>query len=513
MFLLEAGHFLGAVFLFLKTVVKINPMFKRLIVPLTLLSEQAHGGALRDPTNQMLSTLSKVNEVLGKEVDTLSNTVEKVNPAKKELSSGNRFKGSCDCLICPGGGANECEPQNSRVINNVEQYECTIGRLNIDGEARTEGRCMSIGETMKMHDKQNGSGGGGGATKCKAKDEVTCDTCKAVLQGLGEQIGNSKSGCDFLGSNLDYLKIWNEKADTALCDDQVMSEENIQTLEAMNRGWLTKAYWPNQDATGVGDKALVSHYNCAMLECCTDFPEGYYAPFKGAVCHSDKDPSGIFTEVVCSESTLSCPASTKTCPLEGIGSQCDHSCFTGKPMYLGSTSIESLDSLHKVTGLAEEEEAVVCCQKRGEAVRRVKTSECTMDRQTGQSVVDFECCMQQRSRPTSACTDESIKQDQLLTWAKDPARQVEDQLFYLRARQLRDRELNAEKERLEMLESRQNGAGDFGGSLESGHDENRVDRDSDMNPGGGNQLLGNVEADAEAEGRGRGSRRRRRRGR
>jgi hypothetical protein len=53
--------------------------------------------------------------------------------------------------------------------------------------------------------------------------------------------------------------------------------------------------------------------------------------------------------------------------------------------------------------------------------------------------------MMERHNPTSACTGDSINKDRLLTWGKDPERQAEDELFYLRARDLRGRELEAEK--------------------------------------------------------------------
>tara|TARA_B110000091_G_scaffold79457_1_gene87521 strand:- start:38 stop:346 length:309 start_codon:yes stop_codon:yes gene_type:complete len=70
-----------------------------------------------------------------------------------------------------------------------------------------------------------------------------------------------------------------------------------------------------------------------------------------------------------------------------------------------------------------------------------------------------------RHNPNSACTDDSINKDRLLAWGNEPERQAENELFYLRARTLRERELVEARRALGM------DTNNFGGDVRTGHDD------------------------------------------
>ena len=118
----------------------------------------------------------------------------------------------------------------------------------------------------------------------------------------------------------------------------------------------------------------------------------------------------------------------------------------------------------------------------------------------------------ERHNPTSACTGDSINKDRLLTWGKDPERQAEDELFYLRARDLRGRELEAEKRLLSRDENYKHHNDDINTHNNNvGYRHNSGGSGLDVNRGEINEVR--REANHFEDGNSQSSRRRRRRDR
>ena len=238
------------------------------------------------PREKLLSTLGRVNDVLDKEVDALNKKLDATD-SKPSTSQNARFKDSCDCLLCPQDddkknrdGSYECEVDEGTMVRDVERTDCNWGKLDAPNDY--PGRCLGASEMMVSRNSDSTVGDGAidtnrGVTECSQPTAATCDTCKAMLQAQNEDISNKGGGgCDILSDKMDYLQIWYPEASQDTCD-AAMSKDNMEALHNVNKGWASRAAWPDLDATSSEDKLLVNAYDCAMIKCCEDFPKGTYS--------------------------------------------------------------------------------------------------------------------------------------------------------------------------------------------------------------------------------------------
>ena len=238
------------------------------------------------PREKLLSTLGRVNDVLDKEVDALNKKLDATD-SKPSTSQNARFKDSCDCLLCPQDddkknrdGSYDCEVDEGTMVRDVERTDCQWGKLDAPNDY--PGRCLGASEMMVSRNSDSTVGDGAidtnrGVTECSQPTAATCDTCKAMLQAQNEDISNKGGGgCDILSDKMDYLQIWYPKASQDTCD-AAMSKDNMEALHNVNKGWASRAAWPDLDATSSEDKLLVNAYDCAMIKCCEDFPKGTYS--------------------------------------------------------------------------------------------------------------------------------------------------------------------------------------------------------------------------------------------
>ena len=336
------------------------------------------------------------------------------------------------------------------------------------------GHCKSMQESAQgdedARDADLSASGGASDTAeqiCSGVQEKdgTCQTCRAVQAEFYEKIGDKMNvdGCVELQNNLDFRKMSYPLADSAICEKhkKAFSFANVKDMQE-NFDRFELIYWPPKSTSSLADaKADTTfHYNCAMIGCCASFPvscgtdeegiasknecekgetpERYHRPFKGRLCRKKGvNERGSESDLICVPHTDGpCPETHEDCADFATDARtCDASCSTGTPVVFNSPKLDLIGkgkSLREVTGLPEEQKAVVCCQEHGKSVSIVREDECTTNEEMIQArndqdgagrdrrmellargtVVEFACCLEPRTEPNEPCTDETVNKDQ-----------------------------------------------------------------------------------------------------